>query len=370
MPRPMVPATEAARPQGLSVRVKLTLSYAGLVLVAGVAMFAVGILLLRFVPDGSLFVDGGGWAPNRSNLLEVFVRYALWATAALGALGLIGGWLLAGFVLRPLDRITDVARRVRDGSLDQRIALPGPRDELTELADTFDAMLARVQHTLDQERRFAANASHELRTPHTIIRTMVEVAQRDPDRDVDSLLARIAETNDRAIALTASLLVLARVGRGGAIERRAVDLAALVAGVVAEERTDASARGIRLHVSTMPGVVAGDATLVERLVANLVHNAVVHGDEGGSVWITTYARPGSVELRVENTGPLLDGDAVATLTEPFVRDAGRVRPTDGPTGSGLGLAIVSAIVEAHDGSLDIAPRDGGGLVVRVTLPSA
>src|SRR3954447_5870415 len=127
MPRPMLPAPDASRPEGLSVRIKLTLSYAGLVLVAGVAMFAVGFLLLRFVPEGSLIVAGGGWAPNRSNLLEVFVRYALWAIAALGALGLVGGWLLAGIVLRPLDRITEVARQVRDGSLEQRIALPGPR---------------------------------------------------------------------------------------------------------------------------------------------------------------------------------------------------------------------------------------------------
>lgn len=369
MPRPMLPARESDRPQGLSVRVKLTLSYAGLVLVAGIAMFAVGFLLLRFVPNGSLIVDGGGWAPNRSNLVEVFVRYALWAIAALGVLGLAGGWLLAGIVLRPLDRITDVARHVRDGSLDERIALAGPRDELTELADTFDAMLGRVQRTIEEERRFAANASHELRTPHAIIRTMVEVAQRDPDRDVDGLLERIAETNDRAIAITESLLTLARVGHGGAIERGPVDLAALVSAVAAEESRDASARGIRLDVSASPAVVAGDRTLLERLAANLVRNAVVHNVPGGTVRVTTSARSAGAELRVENTGIELDSGVVATLTEPFVRGAGRTRRPDGTNGSGLGLAIVSAIVEAHDGSLDIAPRDGGGLVVRVTLPS-
>ncbi|QIG39903.1 HAMP domain-containing histidine kinase [Microbacterium sp. 4R-513] len=386
MPRPTLPTTDTVRPEGLSVRIKLTLSYAGLVLVAGIAMFAVGFLLLRFVPNGSLVVDGGGWAPNRSNLLEVFVRYALWATAALGVLGLVGGWLLAGIVLRPLDRITEVARQVRDGSLDQRIALPGPRDELTELADTFDAMLARVQQTIDEERRFAANASHELRTPHAIIRTMVEVAQRDPERDIDGLLERIAETNDRAIAITESLLALARLGHGGAIDRARVDLAALVTEVVDEESAvaapapagpdelaagagSASARGIHLHVSTAPAVVSGDRTLLERLVANLVRNAVVHNVAGGSVWVTTETRPGSAELRVENTGIPLDAGVVATLTEPFVRGAGRVRRSEGISGSGLGLAIVSAIVEAHGGSLDLAAREGGGLVARVTLPS-
>ncbi|WP_345799993.1 HAMP domain-containing sensor histidine kinase [Microbacterium sp. AZCO] len=366
----MLPPTDAARPPGVSVRVKLTLSYAALVVIAGIALFAVGLLLLRFVPEGSLSVDGGGWAPNRSNLLEVFVRYTWWAIAGLAAFGLLGGWLLAGVVLRPLDRITEVARLARDGALDQRIALPGSRDELTDLADAFDAMLDRVQGTLDEERRFAANASHELRTPHAIIRTMVEVAQADPDgRDVDTLLARIAATNERAIAVTESLLALARVGRGGAIVRTPVDLEAVVAEIVEEERPDASARGIHLLVSSMPATVAGDRTLVERLVANLVRNAVVHNVVGGSAWISIENQPRAVALSVENTGPVIDPAVVATLTEPFVRGAGRTRGPAGVEGSGLGLAIVAAIVRAHDGSLQVAARDGGGLAVRVTLPA-
>jgi HAMP domain-containing protein len=222
------------RPAGLSVRVKLALSYAGLVVVAGVALFAVGLLLLRYVPDGNLWLSEGGYAPNRSDLLEVFVKYAWWAIGALVVFGLVGGWLLAGVVLRPLDRITAVARLARDGALDQRIDLPGPRDELTDLADAFDAMLARVQRTLDEERRFAANASHELRTPHTIIRTLVEVGEADRDgRDVDTLLRRIGATNDRAIAITESLLALAR---GGVRETEPVDLAELVAEAVSRTR--------------------------------------------------------------------------------------------------------------------------------------
>lgn len=371
MPQPMQTWTDAARPAGLSVRVKLTLSYAGLVIVAGAAMFAVGFLLLRFVPEGSLSVDGGGWAPNRSNLLEVFVRYAWWAIAALVVFGLVGGWLLSGLVLRPLDRITEAARLARDGSLDHRIALQGPRDELTDLADTFDAMLARVQHTIEEERRFAANASHELRTPHAIIRTMVEVAQADPEgRDVDTLLARIAATNDRAIALTESLLTLARIGRGGRIDRTPVDLAAVVAAAIEEESTDASARGIRLHLSSNPATAAGDQTLVERLVANLVHNAVVHNVEGGEVWVTVSGSASSALLAVENTGTAIDPALAATLTEPFVRGAGRTRRPEGADGAGLGLAIVAGIVRAHEGFLEVAPRGGGGLAVRVTLPSA
>ena len=314
MPPPMSPPPESTRPPGLSVRAKLTLSYAGLVIVAGAVMFAVGFLLLRFVPEGSLIVDGGGWAPNRSNLLEVFVRYAWWAIAALVAFGLLGGWVLSGVVLRPLERITDAARRARDGSLDHRIGLPGRRDELTDLADTFDSMLARVQHTIDEERRFAANASHELRTPHTIIRTMVEVAQADPEgRDVDVLLARIGATNDRAIAITESLLALARVGRGVEIQRTPIDLPALVAEGIELESTDAAARGVRLHLSASPVSVAGDRTLIERLVANVLHNAVVHNSPGGSVWVTVGADATSAVLSVENSGPVVEprrrGDA-------------------------------------------------------------
>jgi two-component system sensor histidine kinase VanS len=367
----MTPPPESSRPPGLSVRIKLTLSYAGLVIIAGAAMFVVGFLLLRFVPEGSLIVDGGGWAPNRSNLLEVFVRYAWGAIVALIVFGLAGGWVLSGVVLRPLERITDAARRARDGSLDHRIDLPGKRDELTDLADTFDAMLARVQQTLDEERRFAANASHELRTPHAIVRTMVEVAEADPEgRDVDLLLHRIGETNDRAIAITESLLTLARVGRGGAITRTPVEFGALVTGVVDAESTDAAALGIRLHLAAQPATVAGDPTLVERLIANLVHNAVVHNAPGGSVWIATVADPGATVLTVENTGPVLDPAVVATLTEPFVRGAGRTRSPGGADGSGLGLAIVAAIVRAHDGTLLLAARPEGGLRVRVTLPSA
>src|SRR5687767_4992589 len=153
MPQAEASAPPPTRPGGLSVRVKLTLSYAGFLTIAGIALFAVGFLLLRYVPEGAVYVVGGGWAPNRTNLVEVFVRYAWWALGLLVVFGLIGGWLLAGRMLQPLDRITDAARRARDGSLDHRIAMPGPRDELTELADAFDAMLGRVQHSLDEERR-------------------------------------------------------------------------------------------------------------------------------------------------------------------------------------------------------------------------
>jgi two-component system sensor histidine kinase VanS len=354
------------RPRGMSVRAKLALSYAGFLVVAGIALFVVGFLLLRFVPEGSITVEGGGWAPNRTNLLEVFVRYAWWAMGLLVVFGLVGGWLLAGVVLRPLDRITEAARRVRDGRLDQRVELPGPGNELTDLADTLDAMLDRVEATVEEERRFAANASHELRTPHAIIRTMVEVAQADPDgRDVDEVLRRVGATNERAIATTEALLALARVGRGGALEATTVDLAALVAKAIEDERTDASARGIRFTTPLEPATVTGDRTLLERLTANLVHNAVVHNVDGG--WVRVEVTPGArVELVVANGGPALPPAVVGTLTEPFVRGAGRTRAAG--DGSGLGLAIVASIVRAHRGDLDVSAPVEGGLQVRVALP--
>jgi two-component system sensor histidine kinase VanS len=360
------PPGDVNRPRGLSVRVKLTLSYAGLLVAAGIAMFAVGFLILRFVPDGNLQVAGGGFAPNRTNLLEVFLRYATWAIALLAALGLGGGWLLAGVILRPLDRVTDAARRARDGTFSHRIRLTGPRDEITELADSFDAMLARVERTLDEERRFAANASHELRTPHATIRTMVEVARADPDgRDVDVLLRRIAETNERSITLTEALLALARVDRL-APDREALSLDDIVRRVLDDPVIEADAAGLRVSVKLEASPTRGNRALLTQLVTNLVRNASAHNlPTGGAVRVTTHIDGGAAVLDVENTGSILDPAIVPALTEPFVRGAGRVRAD----GVGLGLAIVASIVRAHGGAMWLTARAEGGLHVRVALPT-
>jgi two-component system sensor histidine kinase VanS len=365
--------SETTRLPGLSFRAQLTLSYAAFVVIVGVALFVVGFLLLRFVPDGTIVLSDGGFTPARSDLLKVFVRYALLALGLLAILGLGGGWLLAGRMLRPLTAVTSAARAARIGTLDQRIALPGRRNELTELADEFDAMLDRVEHSVEEQRRFAANASHELRTPNTVVRTMLEVARADPAAvDLDVLLSRIQSMNERSIALTEALLLLAAAdhhqGGGGPVA-----LAPLVEGVVNEAAVAADRAGVSLDLHERdPGYVWGDAGLLRQLAENLVQNAIVHNHEGGAVHVsmtTPSAGMGSV-LEVSNTGADLTESTLATFTQPFTRGAGRTRRADARhVGSGLGLAIVSSIARAHGATLSLSPREGGGLLARVGFPA-
>lgn len=364
-----LPNPGVGRPRGLSVRAQLTLSYAALLVLVGLVLFAIGLLILRFIPEGNLIVVGGAFAPGRDDLIEVYVRYCLGGILALAAIGLGGGWLLAGRMLRPLRRITEAALRARDGDWQYRIRMPGRQNELAALADAFDDMLGRVQRSVDEQRRFAANASHELRTPHAIMRTMLEVARADPEgRNTDELLARLDETNDRSIELIEALLALAATEHYDP-PSTTVDLDELVAGVVADARVRA-ARPVSIETTLDGGEVVGDATLVRQLVANLVQNAVIHNHAAGTVWISTTRTAHETVLTVVNTGEELDRALVDTLTAPFVRGRGRARrPGDGG-GSGLGLAIVSSIVRAHRGSLTLESRVGGGLTVRVALPTA
>ncbi|MFG6476949.1 sensor histidine kinase [Microbacterium sp. P06] len=359
------PVTRRPRSRGISVQTKLALSYAGFLIVGGIALLAVMLFLLRYVPNENLYLSTGEYVPNRDDLIDVFVKYAWWAMAGLIVFGLVGGWILAGLVLRPLERIADAARHVRDGRLDERVDLPGKSNELTDLADALDTMLDRVEHTVAEERRFAANASHELRTPHAIIRTMVEVAQADPaGRDIDVLLQRIGTTNDRAIVTTEALLTLARLGRGSALDTETIDLAALAAAALEDVQPEAAARSIRGHVSLPPTEVTGNRALLGLLAANLLHNAIVHNVDGG--WVEVSVSPSGLVVR--NSGAVLDPGVAATLTEPFVRGAGRTRAAGGHDGAGLGLAIVASIVRAHGGALHVEALAGGGLEVRVVLP--
>ncbi|PKQ34709.1 MAG: two-component sensor histidine kinase [Actinobacteria bacterium HGW-Actinobacteria-11] len=345
----------------MSARLKLTLSYAGIVVVSGILLLgAVVFYLLRYVPDTvEVF-------PNRSDLMRVFVPVAAIAMLVLFVIGLAGGWILAGRMLAPLGRIGDAARLAAQGSLSHRIMLPGPGDEFRGLADVFDSMLEQLEAHVAEQQRFAANASHELRTPLAISQTLLEVARDDPDRDVDALISRLQEVNTRAIDLTEALLLLSRADQR-TFPREIVDLSLLAEGAVEALVPLADRRGVAMEVGGVPAPVLGSTALLPQLVTNLVLNAIVHNLPSGSVAVRTHAMPHAVALVVENTGALLPPDRVATLVEPFQRGADRTRGED-HAGAGLGLAIVDRITQAHGGTLVLTPRTDGGLNVTVWLP--
>jgi two-component system sensor histidine kinase VanS len=282
--------------------------------------------------------------------------------------GLLGGWLLAGRMLAPLARITDATRTATTGSLSHRIRLEGRNDEFRELADAFDAMLARLEAHVAEQQRFAANASHELRTPLAITQTLLDVARNDQTRGNDELVDRLHFVNTRAIDLTEALLLLSRADQRSFV-REHVDLS-----LIAEEATEtllplAEERGATIETSGDATPITGSPALLLQMATNLVHNAIVHNlPEQGTVWVTTSAAPRSVVLTVENTGEKLTPQLVATLAEPFQRGSKRIR-TD-HAGVGLGLAIVKSITQAHDGTLTLTPRAAGGLCVTVQLPAA
>ncbi len=366
------------RAPGLSVRLKLTLSYVGFLMLAGALMLAAAWLagqhrrsfesLLRYVPDGAISVIGGLVPGNSSFLLREFAPAAAIALAFLLVFGVLGGWLLAGRMLAPLTRITDATRMAATGSLAHRIQLPGRRDEFRELADAFDTMLAQLEAHIAEQQRFAANASHELRTPLAITQTLLDVARNDLNRDTGELVDRLHAVNTRAIDLTEALLLLSRTDQRS-FTREHVDLS-----LIAEETTEtllplAEKRGLTIETSGDLTPTIGSHTLLLQLTTNLVHNAIVHNlPEQGTVWVTTSVHPKSVVLTVENTGEKLTPQSVATLAEPFLRGTKRIR-TD-HAGVGLGLAIAKSITQAHDGTLTLSPRAVGGLCVTVQLPAA
>ena len=354
------------RAPGLSVRLKLTLSYAGLVMLAGALLFAiVWVIVLRYQPDvGS---SPGGPLVRADLLRSVAISAAALMTFLL-LFGLLGGWLLAGRMLAPLSRITDATRLAANGSLSHRIRLEGRQDEFRELADGFDIMLAWLEAHDAEQQRFAANASHELRTPLAITQTLLDVALKDPNRDTGELLERLHAVNARAIDLTEALLLLSRSDRRS-ITRERVDLS-----LIAEEAAEillplAEKHGVGIETSGDVAPAFGSRGLLLPMVTNLLHNAIVYNlPEHGTAWVTTALRSGSVILTVENTGETLSPQLVATLTEPFQRGTERVRSDQ--AGVGLGLAIVRSIAQAHDGTLILTPRTAGGLCVTVQLPAA
>jgi len=355
----------------------MTLLYAGVFFVAGLLLLVASYIFVKqTLTDQHNLRDlpGASWslrveyqhevaADALSNLRRL---YAV-ALGAMTGLSVLLGWAMAGRVLRPLQRITATAKRVSQDNLDERIALEGPRDELKELADTFDGMLERLSGAFASQRRFVANASHELRTPLTVIRTELDVTLADPHATNADLRAMGETVRDATLAterLIQALLTLAR-SEGGVIRRDAVDLADCARTAVRQAGAEASARGLDMQATLDPAPVRGDRRLLERLVANLVENAVRHNVDGGTVEVRTASAAGRSTVEVRNDGPAVPPDAVASLLEPFQRLDRSARGD----GVGLGLSIVRSVAEAHGGSVELHARPSGGLVARVSLPA-
>jgi two-component system sensor histidine kinase VanS len=350
------------RAPGLSVRFKLTLSYAGFLVLAGAVLLVAGYFSLsRGAHPGVVFM-----VQSHADLWRDFAPIAAIVLAFLLVFGLLGGWFLAGRMLAPLTPITDATRMAAKGSLSHRIELKGRQDEFRELADSFDAMLARLEAHIAEQQRFAANASHELRTPLAITQTLLDVARQEPNGH-GALIDRLHDVNSRAIDLTEALLLLSRAGQRSFV-REPVDLSLLAEEAAETLLPLAERRGLTIDSSGDPALAGGSYPLLLQMTTNLVHNAIVHNlPEHGTVWIETRTHPDGAVLRVENTGEKLNPNAVATLAEPFLRGTERIRRDQ--AGVGLGLAIVQSITQAHDGTLTLASREEGGLRAVVQLPA-
>lgn len=300
-----------------------------------------------------------------NNVLLAFAGALLLVTLA----SVIAGWIVAGRALRPISRITATARSISDRTLDARIALAGPRDELRELADTFDSMLGRLEDAFESQRRFVANASHELRTPLAIVRTELDVTLDDPaagEDDLRSMARVIRDANERMERLIASLLALAS-SEAGIVQSRPADLAEVIQPAL-EREPGFEDGSLQLEATLAPAPVLGDVVLLERLAANLVENAVRYNAAVGWVRVRTGVERGEATLHVANPGARIEPAAVESLLEPFHRlESSRARSTGG---YGLGLAVVRAVAQAHGGRVAVLARREGGLEITVSLPLA
>jgi signal transduction histidine kinase len=361
-----------------TVRLRMTLLYAGVFFVASALLLSVSYVLVRnnlTDPANLRNLPQDNWQLNQAVQHEVAgdalarlrTQYAI-ALAAMTGLSVLLGWAVAGRVLRPLQRITATAQRVSQDTLDERIGLEGPRDELKELADTFDGMLERLSAAFASQRRFVANASHELRTPLTVIRTELEVTLADPDATVAELREMAETVRDATLAterLIQALLTLAR-SQGGVTRPEPADLAECARLALAHTGAEAAARHLDVRPTLDPAPVRGDRRLLERLVANLVENAIRHNRDGGTVEVRTASAAGRSTVEVRNDGDLVPPEAVASLLEPFQRLDRGARGD----GVGLGLSIVRSVAEAHGGTVELRARPSGGLVARVSLPAS
>ncbi|MCP2168315.1 sensor histidine kinase [Goodfellowiella coeruleoviolacea] len=370
--------------RGPGLRARITLLATGLVAgVSGLLLWlgwqVVGQVAVAVptLPDGSAVrVNGVDVQADQLALLlretarAQVLKYGSVAFLCMVVAAAILAWTITGRVLRPLHEVTGTARRLSAESLGERIRLEGTRDEVTELADTFDAMLDRLQAAFEAQRRFVANASHELRTPLAVVRTELDVTLADPDADVAEL-RRMAEVvraaTERSEQLVEALLLLARTDGIGLAVREPVDLSAVVASAWRAVRAEADQRELRAVFHTGPALAVGDPALLERVAGNLLENAVWHNTSPGWIEVHTESSPEWTVLRVASSGPVVASDRVAELFEPFRR--GGVART-ARSGTGLGLSIVRAAVAAHSGQVRAEPVAGGGLAVTVRLPAA
>ena len=388
-----------------TIRVRLTLLYAGAFFLAGAALVALMHFFLGQALDRQLTARLGiaqhlpqqaatqpdsqeathalqedlraQFQQDRDDTLSIMLVTSLVALGAVGVAAAGFGWLLAGRALQPLQQITATARRVAEGSLQERIALDGPHDEVKDLADTFDAMLERLDRSFDSQRRFVANASHELRTPLTLNRTLIEVALDNPNApgSLRQLGGTLLAVNQRQERLIDGLLTLAS-SQQRIDDPTPVDLADIARHITTESRgaADAAHVGIRTHLRPAP--VAGDWVLLERLAQNLLDNAIRYNlPEHGEISVTTGTLDGTAHLTVDNTGPRVPPYELPGLFEPFRRLPATERLADATTtsasrGAGLGLSIVRSVAHAHGGDVHATPRQDGGLTVRVRLPAA
>ncbi|MFN2563169.1 MAG: sensor histidine kinase [Jatrophihabitans sp.] len=374
-----------------TLRVRMALLYGGLVLLVGISLLFTCVILINnsikasyTLPTDAVVVHQDGTPYNstlalnkaadktKSAALQYLFSTGVLFFAIIVVIGATGGYLLAKQALRPIAQLTQTARALSTETLDQRINLGGPDDELRELADTFDAMLGRLDQAFDSQRLFVANASHELRTPLSVIRTELEVTLSDPNADTEELRRMgeiIGSAAERAQRLVTSLLTLARlqaVGGGELEVSEPVDLAALVPPVLHAVTSEAEHSGVRIETEVEQAITVGDPRLLERLIGNLVENAIRHNVPNGWLRITTGQTDDKAWLHVANGGTVIPNGDVDRLFEPFRRGAGKVRTAT--RGAGLGLAIVRLIVEAHQGRLQAAAPPFGGLAVRVELP--
>ncbi|MET8113961.1 sensor histidine kinase [Streptomyces prasinus] len=393
-PRRPVPPFPWLRP---TIRIRLTLLYGGMFLIAGILLLSIIYLLaanaLNVGSDLPFEIVSGQVSSDicqlrstqlparelnaalndcvneqRQHALDNLLSRSLLTLLGLAVIAFAFGYAMAGRVLSPLGRITRTARAVAGSDLSRRIELDGPDDELKELADTFDDMLERLQRAFTAQQRFVGNASHELRTPLAINRTLLEVHLSDPDAPVElqQLGKTLLATNERSEQLVEGLLLLAR-SDNQIVERKPVDLAEVASQAVDQVHAEAQAKGVEIRGVQKPAVVRGNGVLLERIALNLVQNAVRYNvAEGGWVEVTTDVEHGQAVLVVSNTGPVVPAYEIDNLFEPFRRL--RTERTGSDKGVGLGLSIVRSVARAHGGHIYAQPREGGGLVMRVTLP--